>query len=454
MAFYGTVSDGDQVSAAWMQEVEDRLGGGNPGASGSYVFYRQDSVYYARNGMTGEIDYSGSVAKTVFDNATAALYNGVANLEGGTIVLAVDPSDTAVFSFTAGVTIPEKVSVIGQCRGRVPRLSFEQIDSSDCMTVVGASGSSAPAYSILKNFRITGTAGTTGNGIVIPKNVNDVTISNIVSDGHGGSGFHFDGCYHVGIDNCTGASNGDDGFEITDDSGITWGELTFLQCKSLLNTGCGLQMVTGGGGGGSNVAILGGTYEQNTSYGIATVQGPISMVGVKCEANTEHQLYWSSTGCILGNYFQSAPTNKYGIYTAAGTYTEIRGNRFASNWRDIFIDSTSHHINIPPQSGITTLATDIQVDVASYDHDIFGRHQWAGGTTDANGRVALTFQFAFTVKPEVMVTLESNDIWYILSWSTDGSARYDGCTIQVTTHAGVAVGAAVAVNAQVRRAQE
>jgi hypothetical protein len=401
--------------------------------------------------MTGEIDYSGSVAKTVFDNTTAALYNGVANLEGGTIILAVDPSDTAIFSFTAGVTIPEKVSVIGQCRGRVPRLSFEQIDSSDCMTVVGSSASATPAYTVLRNFRISGTAGTTGDGIVVPKNVSQVTIENVLSDRHGGSGFLLDSCYDVTLIGCTGESNTNDGFEISDTQTVTVGEISMLGCKSLNNTDCGIHMVAGNGY--SNNIIVGGSVETNGNYGLWSTQGPLSVLGTKFEGNTEHQIYWSGYGCIHGCYLQSAPTNKYGIWTATGTYTSILGNRFASNWRDIMIDSTSHHIDVGPQYGIATLSSDIQVDVASYDHEIYGRGDFVPLTTDGAGQIDVTFPFAFTVKPLVSVILETNDIWFISAWSTDGSARYDGCTIDVTTHAGAAVGAAVVANVYVRRAR-
>ena len=47
----------------------------------SYLIYKDGSTYYARNGITGNIDYSNTNAVTLFNNTITALVAGAQRIQ-------------------------------------------------------------------------------------------------------------------------------------------------------------------------------------------------------------------------------------------------------------------------------------------------------------------------------------------------------------------------------------
>jgi len=99
--FYDPVSAGDKVTHGWMNDVEDLLGSGNPAQVATYIIFYDvaDSKYKTRNGMTGEIDYSGTNPRTVIQDTWDA-------------AAALNPSGYVVFKpayydITDDLTIPD-----------------------------------------------------------------------------------------------------------------------------------------------------------------------------------------------------------------------------------------------------------------------------------------------------------------------------------------------------------
>ncbi|MFQ6055246.1 MAG: hypothetical protein ACE5J3_04615, partial [Methanosarcinales archaeon] len=64
-------------------------------------------------------------------------------------------------------------------------------------------------------------------------------------------------------------------------------------------------------------------------------------------------------------------------------------------------------------------------------------------TTDANGRITVSISPVLEKKPSICVVLEGNYLWYVYSWTTDGSGYYNDVTIQITDTSGVAVGSGI-----------
>lgn len=66
----GTLAFNHQITAPKPQPEESKV------EEASYIVYKEDSTYYAKNGNTGAIDYSRSKASQVIQNASDALTNG------------------------------------------------------------------------------------------------------------------------------------------------------------------------------------------------------------------------------------------------------------------------------------------------------------------------------------------------------------------------------------------
>lgn len=75
MSHFGVVS-GDKGTAAWAQDVEHALGDGKPAQAASYTFFKDGSEYKVRNGLTGEIGYTGTNAVTVAQAILNAMGSG------------------------------------------------------------------------------------------------------------------------------------------------------------------------------------------------------------------------------------------------------------------------------------------------------------------------------------------------------------------------------------------
>ncbi len=301
----------------------------------AYTMWREGSNYFAKD-ENGYLEFSGTNASDIIIDCMDQLSG--TGTEGGVIYFGINQAASgAIFVFTHGFTVPTKVSLIGQGYGRAPRLSFEQSDSSDCITVLGSAGG---AYTRIENLRITGIAGTTGSGLVVTTGVHTVTLKDVQSDNHGTHGFLFNGSYNIKAYGIGASNNGVDGIYLINATS-TVGELYFWGTHSKDNTQDGFEI---GSANCSNIVFVGGTFETNGRYGGFARGAPINLYGVKFEANTDEGLMWTADGVISGCYFQGAPTNDYGLYFSTGGNTAVLGSRFASNWKDVNIDSASHNI--------------------------------------------------------------------------------------------------------------
>ncbi|MCK4553933.1 right-handed parallel beta-helix repeat-containing protein [Candidatus Parcubacteria bacterium] len=63
-------------------------------------------------------------------------------------------------------------------------------------------------------------------------------------------------------------------------------------------------------------------------------------------------------------------------------------------------------------------------------------------TTDSNGQISITFAPKSNNKYRLSVELETNNLWYISSW-TESGGYYTGCVVQVTATTSVPVGSGV-----------
>jgi len=143
----------------------------------------------------------------------------------------------------------------------------------------------------------------------------------------------------------------------------------------------------------------------------------------------------SSENVVTGNNctdWQATPTQRYGIYPRVSNYNIITNNNCEGNASG----------GIAPYEAILA-GSEIRKD------NIPLENVFKGLSTDANGQVAVTFDFAMNYKPVLDIALESNNLWYISSWSTDVNGNYTGATIQVTDTGGTAVGSGVTVHVRV-----
>jgi hypothetical protein len=84
----------------------------------SYLIYKGGSTYYARNGITGNIDYSNTNVVTLFNNTITALVAGSATHTGGRILVKGDTTYPVGEPITVGhTTYPNAlVEIIGENR--------------------------------------------------------------------------------------------------------------------------------------------------------------------------------------------------------------------------------------------------------------------------------------------------------------------------------------------------
>lgn len=72
MTLWPQINTKDTGHSSWANQVQDALGSGYPAQNASYVIFKEGSTFYARNGSTGKLDYSGSNAATVIQAAIDA----------------------------------------------------------------------------------------------------------------------------------------------------------------------------------------------------------------------------------------------------------------------------------------------------------------------------------------------------------------------------------------------
>lgn len=77
---------GDSISSVWANDVEDLLGNGTPVQPYNYVVWKSGTIYYARNGLTGERT-ENTCFKTLMNDKILELYGSTGLGTGGSIFL-------------------------------------------------------------------------------------------------------------------------------------------------------------------------------------------------------------------------------------------------------------------------------------------------------------------------------------------------------------------------------
>jgi len=96
-----------------MDELDKKVAG-HTQVTASYIIYVENGVYYAKNGLTGQIEFSGTNAGTVIQQAINALANG------GSIYI-----KSGIYSISSTIVLKSDIQLIGE-GGAL--LSFNDVD--------------------------------------------------------------------------------------------------------------------------------------------------------------------------------------------------------------------------------------------------------------------------------------------------------------------------------------
>jgi len=204
----------------------------------SYLFYKVDSTYYAKN-YYGLVDYSGSNALTVYNSAKTNL-----GVDGGTIK--VLPGD---YYFSGVIYVPGNIHLIGNGWRYSTRFYIQH-------TGVGlyAGDPSGNQMGIeIRNINLIGQAGTS-HGLYINNTVNKCSFEYLYIQFFDGDGVKIENSHTITLQNVHSYLNGGNGFTLKGSTAIS------LLDPYAQNNTHGIY-IEGGMGGGN---IRGGVSEDNT----------------------------------------------------------------------------------------------------------------------------------------------------------------------------------------------
>lgn len=329
-SLYDPISDGDKISTAWGNTVEDLLGSGKPLLPASYVVW-YDSVaaeFKARNGATGVIDYKGANAATVIQAVHDALTTG------GRIFLR-----RGEYSIGATLTIDNMyVEMFGEGPGATTGTILKLADSAD----VNLMELDNATFFHLHNLKLDGNSANNTSGIGISADnteggspTADITIDRCFIADFPEENLYWTDCWGGVIRNSyIEAGDGDYGmycaaynniFESTTfnyndcDAALRLagdGKLSMIGCAVADNQKDGIQ-VTGG-----EKTIIGCVIAGNGRDTVNTYDGIVYSGGDK------HVLMGNT---IDGKTLKQSPNvdaSKYGVDVGAGIEVTIIGNTF------------------------------------------------------------------------------------------------------------------------------
>lgn len=140
----------------------------------SYIIYKSGSTYYAKNGSTGVVDYSGTTCSTVIQSAVTAMGTGVIQFRPGTYVL------TAEVTGTYGVFLQGDGAILD-----VTGMNTDVFDFGSDGTV--PSGNDAAPLTGMRGFNVQGTASNTSCKLITIRNarfntfVEDIVTSDVAN---------------------------------------------------------------------------------------------------------------------------------------------------------------------------------------------------------------------------------------------------------------------------------
>lgn len=157
---YNDISEGDAISAAWGNMVEDALGSGTPALPASVTIWKSGSTYYARNGLTGART-SSSDWSTLVNTNILSLYDSGSGTGGNILNL------PGVYTHTATINMRPGVYVDGVGRGAGLGHCTEIDASTDViMFDFDYPDTTVLHYGGLRNLRIDGNAVVTTKSLV------------------------------------------------------------------------------------------------------------------------------------------------------------------------------------------------------------------------------------------------------------------------------------------------
>jgi hypothetical protein len=327
----------------------------NPEQPTSYTIYTEGSDYNAKNGSTGQIDYSGTVASTVIQNSLNGLTSGRTNKERVTLkgdftltsTLTI-PSYTILDMSEASITLGANVHAMTITNTTDIELlggifnGVKATYNGDVWAGIGGTNATRILIkgTVLHDFE--------GKGIFITRLI-DSAIENVVCYNNDQDGIYLDGTLGVGgsrnvlLKNCITYTNGRKGFN----NGYIE-QVTFVNCISHSNTQDGWN-IEGGTGAGLNyywadVKLIGCTAYSNSQNGYRIQMGGngISVISSDAYSNTHAGMYvrarndnWTITNVLIngGSYYnntQGGITVQFGPENVrilgVSAYNNDRGN--------------------------------------------------------------------------------------------------------------------------------
>lgn len=220
-------------------DINDLIGTSYPQQPASYIIWRDGVTYYAKNGNTGSIDYSGTSASTVINNAITntptnglillapGQYSLTARLQGKSAVnIRGSGMYTTIIQAASTFNSPAEDSILSLAFDS--RIQISDITFDGSLRTVGKANCISISESInitLLNLRLIG-FGSEGNGVSVRNcsnvyidnmlvsglkgasyqavafnNVSKITVNNVIAQNLAYMGFDIHGCTEVNLNN-------------------------------------------------------------------------------------------------------------------------------------------------------------------------------------------------------------------------------------------------------------
>lgn len=262
--------------------------GGMEGAS--YIIFKEGLAYYAKNGKTGAIDYSGTNAAQIIQNAINALHGG------GKIFIKV-----GTYSISSTIEIYyDGIHISGESGGREGKTVFDTPTGTTCFKI--GDGSVAIRSIIIENLKITHP---------------DETARGLDISGVWNSWFR--NLYIYGFSRAVYVDAGDD-------VGAFWNTFENIEIRSA-NIGYYFSNKSGYTWTPNANTIRGGVIDTNEGRGVSIERADtilIDGVGFSYNYRAIH-INWRSNG-VVNCRFEGNTQDIY--FTSDGDYNRVIGNSF------------------------------------------------------------------------------------------------------------------------------
>jgi len=391
-----------------------------PQQPASYIIWTDGSTYYAKNGITGAIDYSGADAATIIQSTIDTLHS----LWGGIISI-----KEGNYSISSAIQIYGRITIKGSGTATtILRLA----NNADC-NLFEFTGNTLEWFFMLSDINLQGNKdnNAAGTGIYVEPTgegrISDGILERVISSYFDDDGIYIHQVWGWRFYDVITEYNDRDGIVLYGDSNA---ELHAV--KSLGNGQDGLDLRA------TNCRIIGGEYSSNTAVGIY-VRSAVTdnhIIGARISANKlEGVLVYDDCDrtIITDNTMIGAGVSDYLVRVRAGVEDTVIVDNYiqGSQYRDIKNEGTRTIIKDNP--GIA-LIDEIGVDTKLYSLTL----SFVEGSTllssaplgweiDANTEYAVTFG---TLPEEVQCVVR----WKI--WATSLVAEGDAMRLEIEGYGG------------------